>query len=723
MHIRINRVKRPNKTYRYVQLVESYRRKKDGMPATKVIANLGDLKEAEVENLRAALEASRQGRQVVVESATPERVELLRPFANLQFLDVAVLLETWREWGLTELLDRLMPIGQALVRPADVVAALAIHRCVGPLRDRRCSKADATEWFAKSALPELLHISPARFNNSRLHRVLEQLEQAAPELMEALPRKYVDQEGAFTTLYADLTDALFVGQGPELAVKGRTKKGHIQRRVGIALLCNRAGYPLRWDVVAGNVAEQPVLTDLYKAIAAKRWAWEVPVICDRIMGATANIRDLLRTDVHFMTALRRPEFATYGEGVPWKAFEDVPQDPDEEAEQVAAGIAEAAGFERVNDSLFVLDLGIVEPTRILREEAPAESDDRGRAALELVFAAEELREAREVTSYNAAARRLGITPAMLKKYRKLLKLCPQVQDKILSGKAKSLTLAALISLGKVKDAQEQQQQFEQLCQGAAGKPLDRRGQQLKLPETVRVRAVAYFNPQQAVAQRQRVAERRRKIEGWLEKLNQDLSKPTSRLTRDKIVAKVDRRLRKDKMLDSYETHITATDGTFEVDLTPVEKEFQRRYRYAGFTILVGHPQLGKPAAELPLLYRAKDEAIEKPFRAIKSVVTLEPVRHHTDPKVRAHVAICMLALLLERTLRQKLNGQWTAPRALSLLRPCNLHQYQAQAEGLPPTYRRTHVKPEQRRILTTLGLERLLDEDELTIQIRPRQSL
>ena len=73
MHMRISTKRRGDKTYRYVQFVESYRRA-DGMPTQRVIATLGDLPAQTIENLQLALRASRQGAALVVAScACPDR--------------------------------------------------------------------------------------------------------------------------------------------------------------------------------------------------------------------------------------------------------------------------------------------------------------------------------------------------------------------------------------------------------------------------------------------------------------------------------------------------------------------------------------------------------------------------------------------------------------------------------------------------------------------------
>src|SRR5437867_3838617 len=91
-------------TRQYAQLVESYRRETDGMPATRIIRVLGDPHSVEVENLRTALEAARNNKRVVPTPVVARDKAPPQPNANLRYLDVAVLLEVWRSWGLDEVL-------------------------------------------------------------------------------------------------------------------------------------------------------------------------------------------------------------------------------------------------------------------------------------------------------------------------------------------------------------------------------------------------------------------------------------------------------------------------------------------------------------------------------------------------------------------------------------------------------------------------------------------
>lgn len=107
----------------------------------------------------------------------------------------------------------------------------------------------------------------------------------------------------------------------------------------------------------------------------------------------------------------------------------------------------------------------------------------------------------------------------------------------------------------------------------------------------------------------------------------------------------------------------------------------------GFVLLVAHSDVPRSGPEFVQFYRDKD-AVGKDFQTIKDVVKLRSVYHHTDPKVRAHVTLCMLALLLEHTLEQRLRRSsmpMSAPRCFEMLADSHLNLLPADPD-LPPTY-------------------------------------
>ena len=347
MHLRLVKAKSGQTVRRYAQLVESYRRD-DGVPAHRVIASLGQLSDQEVHNLRLALEASRNAKSLVLPETPRWRAKVL---ANLAYLDVAVALEMWRSWELSELLHRLIPEQGVAVRAAEVICALTVQRCVAP-----GSKLQAQRWFPRTALPELLGVAPEHFHNSRIHRVLEKLDRVETELQDGLVRRYERRSGTFATLFTDVTDAWFEGRGPDLAERGRTKEGLRNRhKIGILLLCDERGYPLRWSTMSGRTKDGAALRELVSRIENRAWAQGVPIVFDRAMGSAGAVARLCQSELRFVTAVRRSEIRSYTDKLPSDALADIAGSEHEGARKrlitEAGERAESVGMQKVDENV------------------------------------------------------------------------------------------------------------------------------------------------------------------------------------------------------------------------------------------------------------------------------------------------------------------------------------------------------------------------------------
>lgn len=726
MHLRTARIRRQGRTYEYIQLVESFRRPSDGMPAHRVVGNLGKLSPVEVENLRLALSAAREGKRVVLApSGALTSPPHPRPVANLRYLDVAVLWELLCQCGLEGLLKEALPAGEAEMPLHLAVAALAIQRCVDA-----GSKLYATRWVPRTALPELLGFAPAAFNNTRVHRVLDELDCATPAIMARLPRCYEEQEGAFGALFLDVTDTWFVGHGPSMAERAKTKEGRMEWKVGIVLLCNQQGYPLRWEVVRGRMSDSESMSAMMRSVSGLPWTAEVPLVMDRAMGKTALIRQMLQTELRFVTALTETEFSRYSQAIPYAPFQQLPsswweQDFDEQV-TCAATCAQTAGLTKVDEKLFVLDLGTIEVAvdEGADVEGPAESAGLVQA-MQLCRRMQELVAGGQFTSHAAAGRSLGLRESVSKKYRRLRGLHEQIQQDVLLGRADGCSLTALLALAGRRDAEEQRREFERLLQTAGSSPEQRPcGHEAAPAEalpSISLRAAVYFNPEQFVEQRNRAHQLLQEVDDFVRSLNGKLARPESRQQPENIRVLVDRKLHRLELVEAFGVRVFETEiagrKRYQLDLQLDQTDWLRRRRYDGFTLLVAHPRLPHTAIELCRLYRAKD-AVEKDFQAIKSLIELRPVRHRNDGKVRAHVSVCMLSLVLERTLENKLRGSFSPQMALELLEPCRLNQY-GTARG-QAIYGLTQLSPEQMRILRRLGLTQLADETAVADRIKPR---
>jgi len=756
VNLHISRVRRGATVYVYGQLVESHRRA-DGMPTQKVIANLGRLSEIEIENFRLALDASRRGTRVFLDKRQlPSTTQFAKPTHNLRYLDLAVLLELWSEWGLGKILDALLPRTAAEIRPSDVVAALTLQRCVDP-----GSKLHAERWFPTTALPELLRIDPDQFNNTRLHRVLDELEKVTPSLMQRLPSLYRTQQGEFTAMYLDITDARFVGHGPALAEKAKTKEGVIERKIGIVLLCNDRGYPVRWQVIGGKCPEPAAMHEIFDEIRGLEWVGEVPVVCDRAMGCSAEIAKLLSTGVRFVTALRSNEWGSYAPEIPAACIGDLQPAPEESPNDPcvteAAGRVMAAGMQRVSSTLYVLDLGVIErdagvpamaevaqvevaqvevaqvevaQVEVAQVEAFHGNTRYGDVRRAMMLARQIAADQGFVGSLNGAARRLGLNPGVAKSFRKLLKLGLDLQQQVIDGHAHGVSLARLYAVAKLPEGEVQRAAFDRARSASSTTTSSKRTRSVTAittplerpaePVRLRVRAVVAFNPELFVDQRRKAQKQLVDVQLFVRELNDRLARPRSRRARRDIEAELDRMLRRRNLLDAFKIRIdeqqTPTTPRYQVHAELDVVQWQRRRRHDGFSVIIAHPAVVRTAGDICQLYRAKD-AVEKDFQIIKSLVRLRPIWHHTDAKVRAHVTLCMLALLLERTLNERLKHV-SAEQAIETLSTCCLNRFQ-DTHG-ESHYLVTQPDDAQQALLRELKLTSLAKDNDVIERLRPR---
>ena len=118
------------------------------------------------------------------------------------------------------------------------------------------------------------------------------------------------------------------------------------------------------------------------------------------------------------------------------------------------------------------------------------------------------------------------------------------------------------------------------------------------------------------------------------------------------------------------------------------------------------------AEDIALGYKQLLE-VERGWRDMKQVLDLRPVYHRREDRIRAHVLLCWLALLLIRVAETTAGGSWTWNRIRAELQRIHAVTY----TGPAGTFRQTTEpgKP-QRDILTALGL----DPPKKIIEITPK---
>ena len=732
MHLRVSTVHRNDKVYRYAQLVESVRDDR-GRSTTRVIKHLGKLPEAVLDAFRIALQAAREGGGVVLQS---EVAELLSgsTLANLRYLDLAVLIDVWRGWGLGAILDDLAGPSEVHLPFSDTVLALVLQRCCVP-----DSKLAATRWVPKTALPELLGFEPPVFHNTRVHRVITQLFDVTEGLQKRLVAAYLRRGGQFRALFMDVTDTYFEGIGAPLAELTRTKtKMPNKRCLGIVLLVNEHGFPLRWKVVGGKTKDWTVMHDLVRTIGQMSWLERTLIVFDRAMGNRSTIAELKAAGLHFLTAAHRSAIESYTTALPVDAFADVEiKGTDASYEDDIATVAEAArkaGFEEIHERLFVHDLGTRVPeSDNVKDDRSANNDPSRRRRRGL---AHHLLRAREFAGQMQAdprltkaelGRRHRISAGRVGQILALLQLTPDVQRRIEE-------LGELFPFGEeyARNLRHQAAE-EQLAALEADLQDQPEGTPSSSNESIDplgpLRMVAYFNPQLFVDIRRRTTEHCVQLQRQVDELNTDLRQCKRSRKRESTLRKLSRPVERLNYLDAFEikleptTVISATGkpmASFRGSIVRKEAVWTRRRRHDGFVLLLGHPKLKHSGTELIDAYRGKD-VVEKSFQSIKAVAELRPIYHYRDPKVQAHVTLCMLALLLMRSLEQRFRDAgvaMTASACVEALAPVHLN-LRAPSNG-QAIYDITRLDADQRDILTALKLSGLANDTTLHPQLTPR---
>lgn len=107
------------------------------------------------------------------------------------------------------------------------------------------------------------------------------------------------------------------------------------------------------------------------------------------------------------------------------------------------------------------------------------------------------------------------------------------------------------------------------------------------------------------------------------------------------------------------------------------------------------------AEDLALAYKQLVR-VEEAWRTMKSTIEIQPVFHRLSHRIRAHVFLCVLALLLERVLEKACDSTW--PRIREELRSIKIGQLLAPQGTV---FQTTPGTPKARNILNTMKINPL----------------
>ena len=316
MYLRHTIRKKDGKVHRYWTLVRSVRVGRRVIQQT--VAQLGELDE------HGRIAARAFARRVIgaPEEASlfddggepltaPVRLKGVRVERSRQFGDVYLALCLWRGMGLEDLCRRLLPMGQERVAWAKMAAVLTTARLCEPSSELHI----AEDWYRRTALCDLLQLGDAEVNKDRLYRGLDRL-LAHKEALEAHLAARCGELFAVENdvLLYDVTSTYFEGQAdanPQ-AQRGysRDHRGDC-KQVLIALVVTFDGFPLGYEVFAGNTHDSQTVQTIVAAMEARHGALGRVWIADRGMASAKTLAWLRQTGRRYIIGAPKSQLKTF----------------------------------------------------------------------------------------------------------------------------------------------------------------------------------------------------------------------------------------------------------------------------------------------------------------------------------------------------------------------------------------------------------------------------
>lgn len=145
-------------------------------------------------------------------------------------------------------------------------------------------------------------------------------------------------------------------------------------------------------------------------------------------------------------------------------------------------------------------------------------------------------------------------------------------------------------------------------------------------------------------------------------------------------------------------------GRFEFCESPSHLEREKRLE-GKYVVATSEKDLS--ALDAVALYKDLTD-VERGFRQLKDVMAMRPIYHRAEPRVRAHIFVAALALLLHRLLERRLQEagvDLSAPQALQAASTVRVVSF--QLDGQPPRRGTSAGSPRARQVFKALRIKDL----------------
>src|SRR4030081_3603269 len=316
MYLRHTTVRKDGKVHRYWRLVRSVRVGRRVIQQT--VAHLGEFDEhgrMEARALARRLIGAPEQEQLFDDGSAhltvPVRLKGIRIERSLQFGDVYLALALWRGMGLEDLCERLLPVGRERIAWARMAAVLVAARFCEPSSELHI----AEDWYRRTALCDLLQLGDEEVNKDRLYRGLDHLLAHKAALEAHLSRRCGELFAVQNeVLLYDVTSTYFEGQAE---ANPQAQRGHSRdhrpdcKQVCIALVVTFDGFPLGYEVFAGNTHDSRTLQTIVATMEARHGVLGRVWIADRGMASADNLAWLRETRRRYIIGAPKSELKKF----------------------------------------------------------------------------------------------------------------------------------------------------------------------------------------------------------------------------------------------------------------------------------------------------------------------------------------------------------------------------------------------------------------------------
>ena len=346
MFLRATTRKKDGKLHRYFSVVEN-KRVRGGRVVQRHVLYLGEINSSQELAWRKSIEVLDEGggkgpRTLALfpddhcesalsdESVVRLRLSHLRLERPRQWGGCWLALQLWRELELDEFWAQRLPPSRKGTRWDEVLLILAVYRLLSPGSEWRLHR----EWYGRSALPDLLGMDSV-IDEHALYDCHDLLLEHKTALFDHLVGRWRDLFNvSFDVLLYDLTSTYFEID-PPLSDEDKRQFGYSRDhrsdcvQVVIALIITPEGFPLAYEVLAGNTADNTTLKDFLARIERQYGKARRIWLCDRGIPTEEVLQHMRTSDppVQYLVGTPKGRLTALERSLlekPWvKAREDV----------------------------------------------------------------------------------------------------------------------------------------------------------------------------------------------------------------------------------------------------------------------------------------------------------------------------------------------------------------------------------------------------------------